>query len=494
MKAKTIAICATSVGTGLAMLTAGMTTAAPRTAAPAAPAVVTSVKAATAPPVDVHNDPSSTAVSSKVKFLDNVQGVAGGYSGLNFIKYKAADYMFANGPGGLAVWSLKSPTKPKLVSTIPAADLRQPGDTTDRFWEGENMTVDAKRKLVFLSRDPRGFGGKSPTGLSGVYIIDVKNPAKPTVVVFHPIPAGHTSTCINDCQYLWTQGPSASGVPGNDPNWKGVPVWVTDIRNPKKPKTFAKAIDQNRFDGITNYVHSVDVDKNGVAWVSGEGGVRGYWTEGVHFDPVSNRYRIAKANAPVPYAGGTVEATNPEGTEFYDYFDHNAYHPTNKVGDFKKGSLLYITNENIRECSTAGEFKVASLQGSMKGEGWKSTAEDPLRLKLLSHWSPWGQPGSATTGSCSAHWFTVNGNIVTIAWYGQGTRFLDMSNPAKPKQVGYFRVPAGDNVVGGSASAAYWHNGLIYVADYRRGVDVLLFTGKLAGSPDKKICWNACDK
>src|SRR5262249_36673842 len=175
----------------------------------------------TPPPLpDQHNIPTN-AVSGNVTFLDNVRGVSPGYSSLNFIHYPkyGTDFMFANGTGGLSVWSLKDPAHPAFVAQITAHDLRVDGDTQDRFWEGENMTVDPQRKLVFMSRDPRGFGGTLSRGRSGVYIIDVKTPYKPALVTFHPIPAGHTSTCINDCQYLWTVGPYSTGTPGNDPSW-----------------------------------------------------------------------------------------------------------------------------------------------------------------------------------------------------------------------------------------------------------------------------------
>ena len=453
---------------------------------------------------DEHNIPT-TAVAGNVTFLDNVRGVSG-YSALNFISYEdlGTDFMFANGTGGLAVWSLEDPQHPALVSKITAAELRIEGDTRDRFWEGENMTVDPKRKLVFLSRDPRGFGGTVTTGKSGVYIIDVKDPWHPRIVTFHEIPAGHTSTCINDCQYLWTVGPYSTGTPGNDPDWTpqppyelprgGIPVWATDISDPEHPVTSPVPIDIDRFDGETSYVHSVDVDEDGVAWVSGEGGVRGYWTRGNHFDPVKGVNRIATAADPVPHAGGVTMPTNPEANDFFSFFDHNSEHITHKIGNFDKGELLFVANENITTCSQAGEMKVISLKGSFNGEGWRSTPANPFRLQLVGRWSAWGKEGSATTGSCSAHWFTTNGNVVVQAWYGQGTRFIDMSDPANPQQVGYFRVPAGDGVTGGSASATYWHKGLVYVADYNRGVDVLKFNGTITGDPDETICWGACEK
>jgi hypothetical protein len=470
----------------------------------AVPAVTAgSAHAQTGPTLpDVHNNPTN-AVAGNVTFLDNVRGVSG-YSGLNFISYGDRDFMFANGTGGLAIWSLQDPEHPALVSTVTAAELRVPGDTQDRFWEGENMTVDPKRKLVFLSRDPRGFGGTVTTGQSGVYIIDVKDPWHPKIVIFHPIPAGHTSTCINDCQYLWTVGPYSTGTPGNDPAWTpqppysqpygGVPVWVTNIQDIEHPYTYPTPVDTNRFDGKTGYVHSVDVDRDGVAWTAGAGGDRGYWTSGNHWDPVLKRNRVATASDPVPYAGGVTPAVDPTRNDFFAFFDHNAQRITHKVGNYDKGELLYVTNEDITTCSKAGELKIVSIKDSFNGEGWASTPANPFRLKLVGHWSVWGKEGAATTGSCSAHWFTVDGNIIVQAWYGQGTRFIDVSDPANPQQVGYFRIPSGTTgVTAGSASATYFHKGLVYVADYNRGVDVLRFNGAITGTRDG-ICWNSCDK
>jgi hypothetical protein len=368
------------------------------------------------------------------------------------------------------------------------------------------MTVDPKRKLVFLSRDPRAMGGTLTTGQSGVYIIDVKDPYNPSLITFHSIPAGHTSTCINDCQYLWTVGPYDTGTPGNDPSWfpmpaysqpfGGVPVWVTNITDPAHPYTYTQPIDLNRFDGKTSYAHSVDVDRNGVAWVAGEGGDRGYWTSGDHWDPVQKKNRVATANDPVPYAGGVTPLTNPAQNDFFGYFDHNAQHITQKIGNYPAGDLLAVTNENITTCSQAGELKIVSLSGSYDGQGWSSTPDHPFRLNLVGHWTAWGQPGSDTsaTASCSAHWFTVNGNIIVQAWYAQGTRFIDISDPAHPQQVGYFRIPRGTTgVTSGSASAPYWHNGYVYIADYNRGVDVIKFNGTITGNPEG-ICWNSCDK
>ena len=88
--------------------------------------------------------------------------------------------------------------------------------------------------------------------------------------------------------------------------------------------------------------------------------------------------------------------------------------------------------------------------------------------------------------------------MVAIAFYGQGVRVLDMSDPTDPTQAGYIRIPsqtrAESRRSANNASAAYWHNGYVYTADYTRGIDVLKFTGEIKGAVQPKICWNACDK
>ena len=80
--------------------------------------------------------------------------------------------------------------------------------------------------------------------------------------------------------YVWTGGPARRTdleylgpfEPGG--RGDGRPIWVTDLRNPAKPKTFRNPIDLERNDGATDYSHDVNVDAQGFAWVSGRGGAR----------------------------------------------------------------------------------------------------------------------------------------------------------------------------------------------------------------------------
>lgn len=400
--------------------------------------------------------------------VKNVQAVgnlpdAQGAISLNFLRYGFRDVMVVSGEFGLKSYDLTdNPAAPKLIGHL---DL--PG-----MWETEDTEVDAVRKLVFLSRDPRAFGGTTNTGESGIYVVDFSQPEKPAVLSYVKAPAGHTTSCVDRCRYLWTGGPAkADNMPAE---WGGRPIWVTDVRDPRHPKVFPNPIELARNDGKTDYVHDVQVDETGVAWVSGRGGVRGYWTNGLHLDPVQGRFRWATALDPVPYAGGGIDETAAPSK-----FMHNSFRPVGiraadgaDIAHWGIGNLVYATEESfLNGCAGDGVLTISSLDGSYHGEGWRSTPEKPFRLKSIGTWSVAGQEGSdPASDDCSAHYFDVRGKVLVQSFYAQGTRFLDVSDPTNPTQIAYFR-PADAR-----AWAPYWHGNYVYVADNTRGVDILKLT------------------
>ena len=525
-------------------------------------------------PADVHNPANGAVKSDNIEWLSNSRGlsnqvanpgnITGNYAGANFIHYEKLgyDFMVGDGQGGLSIWSLKNPEQPLFVGAVTSKQLELPADEhgpadapNGRFYEGENPTVDARRKLAFLARDPRSFGvagatppasdNRHPHGRTGIYIVDVKNPWDPKVLTYHWVPAGHTQTCINDCRYLWTVGPANNGsqvngepqdlsgaldasgvVPAGSrhPEWTGVPAWVTDVRDPLHPYTYAQPVDMKRNNNTTAYTHSVDVDQNGIAWTSGFGGIRGWYTSGLHHDPLLNVDRYASAYDPVAYAGGSVDTGETGNAYATNTLEHNSFHRTQAASDtssktvttasgrtLNKTDLQYITQENVVSCTSTsgggpGRFVIANLAGSYNGEAWDpkwkaytdaNGPENRFYLETLGTYTAKDQPGSINNNSgCSAHWFTVQGDMVAIAFYGQGVRVLDVSDPTNIKQAAYIRIPG---VTGtgaqpaNNASAAYWHNGYIYVADYSRGIDVLRFTDPIKGVVQPKVCWNSCD-
>ncbi|MFG1791144.1 LVIVD repeat-containing protein [Nocardia sp. NPDC049149] len=406
----------------------------------------------------------SPGAEKNVKAVGNVPDAKGAIA-LQFLQYGERDVMVVSGQFGVKTYDLTAnPAKPKLIG-----QLNLPG-----MWETEDTEVDPVRKRVFLARDPRAFGGNVRTGESGIYVVDLADPAKPSVMSYVKVPAGHTTTCINDCQFLWTGGPAkADSQPAE---WGGRPIWVTDIRNPRQPKVNPNPIELARNDGKTDYVHDVQVDEMGVAWASGRGGVRGYWTAGMHKDPVTGKLRLATPTDPVPYAGGGIKETAAPSK-----FMHNSFRPIGNraqdgggTGQWGDGNLLYATEESFVDgCAGDGVLVIASLAGSYGGEGWRSTPQKPFRLNTIGTWSVAGQEGSdPASADCSAHYFDVRDKVLVQSFYAQGTRFLDVSDPTNPKQIAYYR-PAD-----AAAWAPYWHRGFAYVADNNRGIDILQLNGR----------------
>lgn len=421
--------------------------------------------AATAEPRTPEVDkPRLQAAAKNVRLKASLPGTNGAIS-IAFAQYGKRDVAFVSATDGLKTFDVTDLDAPKLLDHLTKQEMALPGDDpTQIFWENEDINVDSKRKLAFLAREVNAFGRKLPGDRpTGNYIVSAVDPADLKVMSFHRQNTGHTSTCINDCQFLWTAGLDRSDA-------KTGRIFVTDIRDPKTPKELPVSIDVRGKAGEGKITHDVQVDAQGIAWVAGDNGTRGYYTRGWHRDPLSGKYREAKAWDPVAYAGGNVPKTDMPTS-----FTHNSFRPAGSTLDDgprptrenPAGSLLLHTEEAFGSptCKDQGRFVISSLKGTHNGEGW---AETPAEMKTVGVWSPDDQEGTIPGDvTCSAHYFDVRKRIVAYSWYDQGTRFLDISNPAKPIQIGYWRPDAA------TSWAPYWHKNSVFIADISRGVEIV---------------------
>ena len=397
--------------------------------------------------------PPPGAISSNVEYVTTIPEMAKAIS-VNFI----GDTMFVSTQTGLFAYDVKNPRTPELVGALP-----------QEIWENEDVDVDAQRKLVFISRDPRpapGMPTANVTPKGSILVVDVSDPARMLVKSAVVVDASHTTSCVSRCRWLWSGGPSAfaAPVPPHQSGWKGRPIFATDLRDPANPKACPAPIDLGRNDGATDYAHDVQVDRAGVAWVSGRGGVRGYWTEGRHRNPLTGKVEVADGCNPIPFAGGGTELGSSGALM------HNAWRNPSYAVDGRRGDVVIGTEENVTTaCEQAGKAATFDLRGTHNGSGWRKG-----KMRELGTWTP--EDAEGATGCASAHYFSDRGDGV-LAWgfYAQGTRFLDVSNPRRIRQVGYFRPD------GASTWAAYFHKGYVFVADNARGIDVIRFNGKGAG-------------
>jgi hypothetical protein len=84
------------------------------------------------------------------------------------------------------------------------------------------------------------------------------------------------------------------------------------------------------------------------------------------------------------------------------------------------------------------------------------------------------QPNENPEAGCTIHvfWQAPDQNRLVTAWYGRGTRVVDFSDPANPRQLAWF-IPTGADTW-----SAKPHRGYIFAGDIVRGLDVLQYTGE----------------
>jgi hypothetical protein len=293
--------------------------------------------------------PPGAAISDSLEYVGRVPDSDKIVEG-KFDSIWGRDVLVTTGRYGFRTYDVSDPTQPKLLDTFqPAEILGEEG-----YWQDEDMELDTRRKLIIGALDPRhddvdqascpgigtlGAKNRNPKCRSGFYVISYADPTNlEQVGDFVELPAGHTTSCIEGCRYVWTGGPARRDdlaylgpfTPGA--RGDGRPIWVTDLRDPKHPKTFPDPIDLGRNDGLTDYSHDVDVDAQGFAWVSGRGGLTGYATRGWWRDPRTDKWRRAKPWDPVLVAGGGLPGGDAGVAQPGTDFIHNAARPVGGKG------------------------------------------------------------------------------------------------------------------------------------------------------------------
>jgi hypothetical protein len=464
-------------------------------------------------------DPPPGAVKSDnleyVKWVADTRQVVEG----KFDEVRGKDILVLSGRFGFKTFDVSDPTNPQFLD-----DFLPPGLAANGYWQNEDMELDTRRKLIIGALDPRHTqdpanpacppgGSTTLVGCkSGFFVMSYADPKNIRLVGdFVELPSGHTSSCIQDCKYIWTGGPARRAdldwlgtiipqvgpvaLPNDRLIGNGRPIWVTDLRDPANPRVSDQPVDIWRNDHYTDYSHDVDEDDQGIAWVAGRGGTRGYATSGWHRDPYQNRWRRATPFDPILVAGGGIEWDDPaDGTDpgvaQATMFMHNSGRPTDgavRADGVKKGNVLIGTEEDFTTpCGKSGRIVATDITDSLGGEpASQSTRTNPYRMKALDSFHPFlDTPETANPAlGCSAHYFEIEGPMLGAAWYGQGLRLVDIHDAEDMRQVGYYRVatPAGGDATvnpnSNSWDVAFYSDrrkgDLIYLFDMSRGVEIL---------------------
>lgn len=387
------------------------------------------------PATDSEATPGTIPISSdNVEFLANVPfrgAVLGGATGGRFRKYETVlgprFYFYVTGPQGLIVIDATVPRVPVVVGALPLPHF-------------ENEDVDFGGNTLLISAD--GLTG------SALFVVDITVPTTPRLKGAYKFTSngnwgtiggpGHIANCIADCRYAYVTG--AGGA------W----VAVVDLGDPAQLTTVPILLGAFRPPNASGVTHDVNVDPQGTVWLTGSHGLSAYRVAGSGASPAN----------PVHLA--TFATTATQNT----FILHNSLRPNKHDGS--AGDYVYVTEENWlhldNSCAGAGRFEVYRYSGGS--------------ITHVTNYSLDPSSGLYTNGAgplgllCSAHWFdySPDRDLIAIGWYMQGVRFLDVSEPANVRQIGYWLAPDS------TASAAYFHpqdRSIVYVADYSRGVDVL---------------------
>jgi LVIVD repeat len=352
--------------------------------------------------------------------------------------------MFVTGLTGLKVYDISDPEIPTEIGSLDLPHF-------------ENEDVDLGGDILLISND-----AAESTGI--LYIIDISDPTQPGLrsqldMGGNPVfgGPGHTASCILKCTYAWvTDGGS---------------IRVIDLRDPDAPVslgTFPSPVG-----GLA--MHDVQTDQSSIAWVAGYNGTAAY--------RITKAYK-PKADDPESLAPKVLTQTNEkavstyekefglgEGDNYNDFIHHNSFRR-------KKDNVLFITEEDYTRptCKGAGSFQTWKLPVSGPNKmptGAKLTPISKWQTELLADQPP--DPENPVAAMCSAHYFTLENNIVAQGWYEQGTRFLDVSNAEKIRQIGYYFLPTSATWAAHFAPTDPTKS-TVYVLDASHGIDVLKIT------------------
>ena len=410
---------------------------------------------AVALPVTAHPGvPPGPATDAGYTATDNVEhlgrfaqhtGTAGGTL--------VGDRFYLTDPRGVYVYDASDPAEPRLEGflVLPQTDEVNPALAQEEpDTDGEILLVDATDPT-----DPS-------TGIA-LQAVDVSDPGNMEVLGSAPV-TDHTWTCVstsdNGCAYAY-------GRTGH----------IVDLTDPTDPMPLATSWREHVgiTDGFGNdpYAHDLSEFRTGRVMSAGAHNVLMDTTDPARpvalIDHVVDFHTFGYHGIEWPNEGrddfliaGTEIA--PEG-------------PTNLAGSDCQGEGSWITTYDTTSARKADRVTERGGQATGLWEHAEFEAIDHFHVEdrgvLLDGNAP------AHTLYC-AHWFDLapsyeNGGAMVAAYYDWGTRFVDIDDEGRMTETGWF-LP-----VDGYTGAARWiTDEIVYVMDYRRGLDILRFTGEQA--------------
>jgi hypothetical protein len=339
---------------------------------------------------------------------------------------------------------------PRILDISNPADPRQLSFTKCNGGQGD---ISVWKNFIFESVDSdqtkptcdsSSVSGGLPPGFEGIRIFDWSNPAKPKYVTAVPTDCGsHTNTIVPDeahgVVYLYVESYPLTGQDDgcNFHNYDS--VVKVPLANPKKAS-----------------VSTFDTSPSA----------------GCHDVTVYLPLKIAAASC--LSEGQIWDISNPGQPKVIQHLYNPAISIWHTAGFSNDGKTVMFDDENqsYQACFGPGQPYGAIWFYTMDG---KTASSQPAGYFSL----PRAVSGDPQT-ECTAHNFNVvpgiKHDILVSAFYSGGFTVVDFTDPANPKEIGYYQIKG---KVPADEWSTYWYNGLIYSNDINRGVDVFSFSSPL---------------
>lgn len=358
-------------------------------------------------------------------------------------------HYYMTDPRGVYIYDVSEPAAPTLVGELPAVQLglsaalaQEDPDTNGRILLVNGANPDAA----------------SNTGAGGaLLVVDVRDKANPTVIGSLNI-SDHTWTCILDCKY-------AIGRTGH----------IIDLRDPTAPERVA---DWREHVGISGYMHDFEEVAPGRLIGAGQPSLYldmtnplkpteltrfdpGFYTFGYHGAAWPNNAKdpLLVMGAEIPPQGATAQAGSDCAQESAHALATYDARDVIKLDRKEFGSSARVDETALQAQRARTTFRKLE-EWRVAGRGVYADGNAPAHTEYCGHWF-------------DPHPDWRAGGLLAIAHYDWGTRFLNVERNGKMEEIGWFQP------VGGHTSSAEWiDDEIVYVHDYRRGLDILRFTGR----------------
>lgn len=334
----------------------------------------------------------------------------------------------------------------------------------------------------------------------GTSVVDVSNPRAPRVIAtIDDMPTGwhsHKVRVANGTMVVNYERLS----PDADKSFAGG-LGIYDVSNPAKPvlrthwKTAGAGVHRFSFDGRYAYISPtvegysgrivmiLDLADPGAPQEVGRWWLPGQWTAGGE-QPTFTDGRGPRCHHPLrlgdrlyvsywQHGGAILDITDMSHPQLVGRLDTTAAfaHPTHTLlavpQELKGRRVMLVADEDVdkRWPSAPAFLWIYDITNE--------TAPVPISTFQVAGLDPDGAPQRPNTG-CHQPSERFSGSIVPCAWFANGLRLLDVSDPFAPHEVGsYLPDPPAGCERPSSNDVTIDDRGLIYLVDRQKGVDIL---------------------